>query len=476
MKRSKSSVRNYASGAVKTIVLTVAVSAAALRIAVPAGAETLRLTLEEAIGLGIKNSSTVQSKGIAIASAKAATAATKAARYPSLDLTATWSRLWEQPSPVTLFVPDPANPGDTTPVSLGYQVAQNPLVFSFDLNQPIYTFGKIKNSVLKNEKGVEAAEMELKEETRKLAVEISRAFYGYLLAKEAVNINEETLKFKQETLDAARKKYDAGIVSDFDVLQAESDMIGFQPQLISSRNQVRFALLAVMDLLNVKAEEGEGFDIDLIGELKPEYHTLDKEDIMKKALDNKYEVQSFKKGMEVAELQTKLVRSANKPTFSAFGNYTIQSQYDPVSGEDVYWGEGAWRDDFTFGAVAQVPLSALFPWSKERADKTKDQLDYEQLKLSLTTIESGVRLNIENLLLKLEEEKSKIASMEKSVELMSRLYRTTRERFGLGLVSNIELRDAEMNLNGAQLGRIQAIYSYTVTFISLLDAVGVDSL
>ena len=104
MKRSESSVRSHASGVVKTIVLIFAVAAAALRIAGPAGAETLRLTLEEAIALGIKNSSTVQSKGIAIASAKAATAATKAARYPSLSLTGTWSRLWEQPSPVTLFI------------------------------------------------------------------------------------------------------------------------------------------------------------------------------------------------------------------------------------------------------------------------------------------------------------------------------------------------------------------------------------
>jgi outer membrane protein TolC len=474
MKRSKSSVRRYASGAVKTIVMTTAVAAAALGLAGPAGAETLRLTLEEAIGLGIKNSSTVQSKTIAIASAKAATAATKAARYPSLSLTATWSRLWEQPSPVTLFIPNPAEPDNPTKYSLGYQVAQNPFVFSFDLNQPIYTFGKIKNSILKNEKGIEAAEMELKEETRKLAVEISKAFYGYILAKEAVKINEGTLKFKEETLDAARKKYDAGIASDFEVLQAESDVINFQPQLISSRNQVSFALLAVMDLLNVKAEEG--FDVELIGELKPEYRTFDKQEIFKKALDNKYEIQSFKKGIEAAELQTKLVRSANKPTFSAFSNYTIQSQYDATTGKDVYWGEGAWRDDLTFGAVAQVPISALFPWSKERADKTKDQLDYEQLKLSLTTIESGVRLNIENLLLKLEEEKSKIASMDKSVELMSRLYRTTRERYGLGLVSNIELRDAETNLNSAQLGRVQAIYNYTVTFISLLDAAGVDRL
>jgi len=436
-----------------------------------AGAETLRLTLEEAIGLGIKNSSTIQSKGIAIGSAKAATAATKAARYPSLALTGTWTRLFQKPSRVSFFDPSGGLIGTT-----GFQVALNPLALSFDLNQPIYTFGKIKNSIQKNEKGTEAAEMDLKEETRKLAVEIKKVFYGYILAKEVVKINEETLKFKEETLDAARKKYEVGIVSDFEVLQAESDVANFHPQLISSRNQVRFALLAVMDLLNLKEEDDQEFDVELIGELKPEYYSLDKQEIFRKALDNKYEIQSFQKGMEVAEFQTKLVRSADKPTFSAFGNLTFQSQIDAATGKDIYWGQGSWRTDGRIGAVAQVPISALLPWSKEHADKTKDQLDFEQMRLSLSTIESGTKLNIENLLLKLEEAKAKIASIDKSVELMSRLYRTTRERYGLGLVSNIELRDAEMNLNGAQLGRVQAIYDYTVTFISLLDAVGVDQL
>jgi outer membrane protein TolC len=470
--KQKRRASSFASGVVKTIAAAAAVSISALSLAAPAGAETLRLTLEEAVGLGIQNSATIRSKSIAISSAQAATAATKAARYPSLNLTGTFTRLFEQPSPVSFFDPTTGNPLGT----LGFQVAQNPVSLSFDLNQPIYTFGKIKNSIQKNEKGIEAAELDLKEETRKLSVEISRAFYGYLLAKEAVKINEETLKFKQETLDAARKKYEVGIVSDFEVLQAESDVIGFQPQLISSQNQVRFALLAVIDLLNVKTEEGEGFDIELVGDLKPEYYALDKQEIFRKALDNKYEIRSFKKGMEAAAIETKLVRAANKPIFSAFGNYTVQSQVDPSSGDDIYWGEGAWRDDFTIGAVAQVPISALFPWSRERADKSKDELDFAQMKLSLTTIESGIRLNIENLLLKLEEAKAKIASMEKSVELMTRLHKTSRERYGLGLVSNIELRDAETNLNNAQLGRVQAIYDYKVAFLSLLDAAGVDRL
>jgi len=125
-------------------------------------------------------------------------------------------------------------------------------------------------------------------------------------------------------------------------------------------------------------------------------------------------------------------------------------------------------------AAASARSSPSSTSSKERADVAKDKLDYEQMKLNLTTIESGVRLNIENLLLKIEEEKTKIYSREKSKELLTRLYRTTREGYTRGLVSNLELRDVETNLNNAALGYNLAIYNYTVAVILLYDAIGVD--
>ena len=423
-----------------------------------AGAETLRLSLEEAIGLGIANSSTVQAKGLAVGSAKAAAAGVKAARYPVVTSSGTWSHLFTQPS--------------TSPTS--FVAPQDPVSLSLNVSQTVYTFGKIKNAVQIGEKSLSLAEMDLKEEARKLAVEIKKAFYGYLLVKELVRINEITIRFKEETLSVARKKYEAGIASDYEVLLAESDVTNFQPQLISSRNQVRFALLAVMDLLGVKSEEG--FDVELVGALEPNFVTFDKQEVFKRALENKYEVLNFRKTMEIAEVNSRIVAAANKPNVAAFGNYTLTSGFDAESGKNKYWGEDSWSGSLTVGASVQVPLSALLPWSKERAGVVKDKLDYEQMKLSLSSIESGVRLNIENLLLKLEEEKAKISSTEKSVALTSRLYRTTRERYALGLVSNIELRDVEMNLNNAQLGYTQAVYNYTVALILLYDAAGVDQL
>jgi outer membrane protein TolC len=121
-----------------------------------------------------------------------------------------------------------------------------------------------------------------------------------------------------------------------------------------------------------------------------------------------------------------------------------------------------------------MPLSALFPWSRENVDSKKGELDIEQLKAGLNAVESGIRLNIENILLRLEEEKAKIVSGSKGVELAQRLYKSSKDRYANGLISSMEFKDSQIALNNAQLGYLTSIYNYQMALFDLMDAAGVD--
>ena len=77
-----------------------------------AGAETYRFTLEEAIGYGLANSTTIQSKRLAVAAAQADLAAAKSGYYPSLSGGVNWTHLFEQPEiPATIIPADTLGPG-----------------------------------------------------------------------------------------------------------------------------------------------------------------------------------------------------------------------------------------------------------------------------------------------------------------------------------------------------------------------------
>jgi len=430
-------------------------------------AETLTLTLDEAIVLGLKNSTDIQSKLLAVYAARASLQFSRSAYYPSVSGSASWTHLFDQPKTSDIDIPNIGT------IEGSYVASKDPIALSVNVNQSIYAFGKIKKGVEMAEENLKLAQLELEEAKRKLIIEIKRAFYGYILAKEVLRIQKETLQYKKEALEVAKKRFQAGLIPDFEVLQAESDLESFYPQIISSENQVKFALLAVMNLLGIQAEGGK-FDVELKGALEPIYYDLKRENLLKMAVEQKTEIKQYRTNLRLAELNQDLTKAAKKPVIAGFVNYTLQSGYDSQTGENRYWGENSWEGDLTCGASIQMPLSALFPWSGENMNIKKGELELQQMKLGLSSLESGIRLSIENALLKLEEEKAKINSGRKGVELALKLYQSARKRYETGLSSSIELKDAQVTLNNAQMGYITSIYNYNLTLFNLMDAVGVE--
>jgi len=204
-------------------------------------AESLKLTLEEAVALGLKNSTAIQSKVLGIGAAEADLAAAKSAYYPSITAGSTWTHVFEEIEPIYGGI---------------YPAGRDPLSLTLSLNQTIYTAGQLKNSVRLAEEALRISREKLQEEKRNLIILIERAFYGYILAVKSVEINNETQQNKTEALEVTRKKYDAGIASDFEVLQAEADVESFRPTVIAAKNQVKFALLSVKNLLGLEGGGG----------------------------------------------------------------------------------------------------------------------------------------------------------------------------------------------------------------------------
>lgn len=402
-----------------------------------AGGETYRFTLEEAIAYGLANSTAIRSKQLAVAAAQADLAAAKSAYYPSLSAGATWT-----------YFSDPLGSGNA------------PVGVSIDAAQTVYTFGKIKGGVKLAEEAVAQAALDLAEENRKTVVLIKNVFYGYLLALEVAAINTETLAGKEDALDVARQRYNAGLVADFEVLQAESDLESFKATVISTNNGVRIALLNVKNVLGIEEED---FEFELIGELELIPVEIDREALIQKALTGKYDLQSFRKVVDITEAQGALNRSANKPTLFAWANYSLQSGFDA-------W-EGGWRA----GLNLSVPISGFFPWSEESGTIKKTQLQVEDLRIQYGALESSVRIAVESSILKIAEERAKISSGKKSVALAQRLYEAAVDQYESGYISSVELKDAQLGLNAARLAYTQAIYNYNRNILDLMDVVGVAS-
>jgi outer membrane protein len=435
-----------------------------LQTALPARAETIRLTLEEAIALGLQNSVTLQSKLIAVEASRAGVRAAKSSYYPAFSANANWTHYFEQSkSPgFTLDVN-----GETFEVPDQFIYASDPVSVGFDFSQPLYTFGRIKHGVGLSREGLSLAQMDLDEEKRSLIVDIKGAFYGYILARELVSVQEETLAQREDALRVARERFEAGLVPDFEVLSAESDVENFKPEVISAQNQVELALLAVKDLLNI-TDTGD-YDLELIGKLSPVYFDFDRQALVDQALKNNYNLKQYRSSLNVAQYQESLKKSERLPLIGAFSNYNVQSTFNTTTGANNY---SKWDDLLIVGVNVSVPLSAFIPYSREYSEKVKSSLDRAALAANLSAIETGIRISIEGTLLKIREEEAKIKSSLKTEELASRLYESARDQFANGYITRIELKEAEIRLNSARIGYLTAVFNYINALYDLLDIVG----
>lgn len=427
--------------------------------------ETLELNVDEAVALGLKNSTTLQTKLIAVNAARAAVQSSRAGYYPNVTLGSVYTHYFEEQKTDAISV----NGFDIPAQYIG---STDPLLVTLDLNQTIYTFGQLRDGVRISEQGLDLAQIDWGEEKRSLIVKIKRYFYLYILTREVLKVQEETFEFRKETLDIARKRFSAGLVPDYEVLSAETDVEGFRPDLISATNQVEFALLAVKDLLNI--EDEEDFDLKLVGDLRVTEVNLKKNELIELAMKNQYDIRQYKKNLRLMEISKRVTTNKKLPVIRGFVHYQAQSGYDSATGRAKYVGEDSWDGDLTAGVSLQWQLSGLFPWSRENADMVKESLELEGMRLGLQSLESSVRLNIENLLLQIEEEKAKISSRKKGVELASKLYGSARERYEKGRISSTELKESLISLNAAQLGYLESIYNYMDAKFDLMDAVGVD--
>ncbi len=338
--------------------------------------------------------------------------------------------------------------------------------------QKLFTFGKIQNEIKLAEEGMKGAQIDLDEEKRTLIMQIKRAFYGYLLSREVRGVQEQTLQNKQAALDIARNRYEVGLGTELEVLRAESDMKNFMPEVISARNEVEFAVLAIIDLLDLETAE-TGYEIVLIGDLEPKYHDFNKEQLVERALEQNYNLRQYRTGIKAAEYQQALARKEKLPVIAGFARYSLESGFDSITGENTFSGEGSWSDLMTVGLSVQMPLSALFPWSGENARAKKADFTLKAQREGLSSVEGGIQLGIQRALLKLEEEEAKISSGKMQVELAQRVLQTSEQSFANGFISSTELKDAQLSLNAAQLGHLGAIFNYNMALYDLYDIVGV---
>jgi len=405
------------------------------------------LTLERCIDLALANNQDLKIAQKRILESKGRKQETFGNFLPMLSASGSYTRLKESPRMSVLFG------GMEQTFELGPDYSYST---QLTLIQPLFAWWKIYHRDEQARLNYRRVDEEYKEVKNSLIFDVKRAFYNLLLARQFVIIAEEAVDVTDSHYKTTRALYKEGRVSDYDVSRAKVQLVNNQTRLIKAKNNLKLAREELSLLLDTKLEENWKVE----GDFPREKREVSLQDALGKALSERSEIRQLMIQEKVGKVSIKLARAENRPNLDFLANY----QYINPFYNREEWGE-TWN----------VILSLNFPLFSGLSDLgrvNQAKAGLEQVKILRNQVEERIKLEVRRAIFDMEEARERIEAQEENVELARKNLGIAEERYRQGLMSEIELRDAQLSLTQAETDYFQALYDYNVAGAFLDRAIG----
>ena len=295
--------------------------------------------------------------------------------------------------------------------------------------------------------------------TRKGVINGSKkAFYQTLLLKEIWKVNEDSEKNAHENYLDLKKKYEIGLASELDLLQAEVRWQNYIPELTQSERNYQLALNSLKTLAGLKYDE----PFEIVGELKVISEKPTKIE-MADVLNNRSDYNAMVWEKKLRESNVDVEWSGHMPSLSASLTY----QYSSMSDEFKFERENNY---LIAGLNLQIPI---FSGGLTNAKVEQAQIEVDQTNLRIEKFENEIFTEINNLELKLQEAEKRIASAESTFKTAKKAFGISEIMFENGLATQLELKDARLGYDQAKLNYFAAVYEHLEAYFDWELAVGI---
>jgi outer membrane protein len=452
----------------------VPVLTALVALSTPLSAEGQQLTLDRAVDLAVEQSRDLRDADLELQSARRRVREAWGSVFPSLDLTASYTRNLTVPGtflPAIFFDPD-ASPDDLIAVKFG---SANMWNMQLRAEQPLFRAAAFIGVGAAGR--YEALQREIvRGRAQTVVTRVKVAYYEVLLAEEAVRLTENTVRRISQTLDETRKMEGAGLSSSYDVLRLEVELANVEPALRRARNAATAAarVLAVelgMDDLNGVDVAGSlaGMDVDSLvkaGSVPADPSGWD--DVVALAFQQRSELRQLDLMEALRRAEMRAEQSEYLPQLSLFGTYSINAQQ---SGSPAFFGES--EAQRAYGRQIGVQLSLpLFSGMQRPARVAQRRVVVEQVRTQRDLAQDQVENQVRTTLDQVQEAQQRALAQQFGVRQARRGYEIASVQYREGISSALELTDAEVALRQSEFNYAEAVFDYLVARARLDEATG----
>ena len=328
------------------------------------------------------------------------------------------------------------------------------------LQQPIFTWGQILNNYKQSKLSLEASKQELEAVKQQIILDVTTVFYGVLLTEKLVNVGEMAVDQVEAHLQIANKLFDAGVATNFDVLRAKVRLANTRSRLIRVQNGLRLVKDNLKNIINMEMDT----QITAVGELT--YYPLDLslDQLIESAMSNRPELKQLQFQELVGEKFISLAKAGNRPSLAMIGNYNYDSYADTLS--DVF-EKDEWNNSWSVGLALQIPIFDGLT-TRSRVKQAKSGL--RQIQIGREQLADSIGLEVRASFFGFQESKELLKAQEETIQQAEESLRIANLRYENGMITNIELMDAELAFTQAQINRFNALHDYAIAIARLEKA------
>jgi outer membrane protein len=419
-----------------------------------------KLSLEEAIALGMANSRTARISEARVDAASARAAEVRTTLLPSLKADASYRRLSDvDPFRVQL-------PGMPQPVVISPVVLDN-YATHVGLLQPLFTGFKLLSNARAARALATAAEADLQGDRADLTLTIVTAYWALYQTREVRHAVDENVSRLESYVKDSESMMKAGLVTRADLLKIQVQLSNARISQMDAANDAQLAEMNCCLVLGLPLETpleltskpgtGQSDSPVLKGATLP--------DLTSRALTDRPDLMSSASRVEASRASLTAARGSWWPQVFLGGNY-YYSRPNPR----LLPTRDAWLGTWDVGVTATLDL---WNWGATKLQMEQAAANLRQQELAFEQLKEGAKLEVTRAHMQVSEAGRKLDVARLAVEQAEEGLRITRERYRQSLATPSDLLDAEVALLQAQIGRSAASIETEVAATRLAKAVGI---
>ena len=321
-------------------------------------------------------------------------------------------------------------------------------------------------------------------------------YYGVLAAKATVDVNRANVQINERNYQRTKAYFDEGIKSKIDLVNAEVYLSDSKVTLVNSEKQYQNALVKLnnsmyiafapeyeientetfnfsnnyapvnlekidekKDLSNLPKEVGNAFltskveKINVLENYKFEPFPYTFEQAVNLAYKNRPDLKSFDATLNAVKEALKYTKREYLPEISASAGYGYRDKYNANS----------------FNVGVNLSSSVNIKGQKHKIDNAKIQVKMAENEIELA--KQDIYFEVQDLYINMVQLEKQIPLLAVKVKQTLENFELADGRYAVGLGDYIELQDAKVNYNNAQVNYVQTVYNYNVARANLEKAI-----